>query len=150
VVLARGRAASAPDDGAAYELRAADATVALGAQTAISFTIAPVAGRTVSHDGPVRVDLATDEGLIATRKRYARRDAADPAADAPRFDLKVKGIAAGDHTLDVDVHFWLCGARTCRPVRAQKTLIVHVAAPPSPDAALPLDAAPPPDAPRRR
>jgi hypothetical protein len=134
VLLALVGARPAAADEAAYELKATDASIELGAQAAISLTIVPAAGRTVSHDGPVRVDLAPGDGLGVTRRRYVRRDAADPAADAPRFDLKVKGTAAGDHALEVDVRFWLCGAKVCRPVRAKRTIVVHVAAPAPPPA----------------
>jgi hypothetical protein len=119
---------------AAYELRAADATVVVGAPAAISLTIAPAAGKIVSHDGPVRVELSTDDGLALAKRRYARKDAADPAADAPRFELKLKALAAGDHAIELDVRFWLCGAKVCRPVRAKRTVVVHVAAAPAPDA----------------
>ena len=70
-----------------------------------------------------------DDGVALAKKRYARKDAADPAADAPRFDLKLHATAAGDHALEVDVRFWLCGAKVCRPVRAHRTITVHATAP---------------------
>jgi hypothetical protein len=149
LAVAIGLAFAARADDASFELRAADATVVVGAQAAISLTIVPAAGKTVSHDGPLRVELAPDDGLGVTRKRYGRHDAADPAADAPRFDLKVKGLSPGDHTLDVDVRFWLCGAKVCRPERTHRAIVVHVTSPAPPDAA-PPDAALPPDAGRRR
>jgi hypothetical protein len=134
-VLLAAHAAHADD--AAYELKAADATVTVGGAASISLTIAPAAGKTVSHDGPVKVELTPDDGLSVARRRYARKDAADPAADAPRFDLKVKALAAGDHVLDVDVHFWLCGQKVCGPVHAHRTVTVHVAAPAAPEGAAP-------------
>jgi hypothetical protein len=121
-------AAPARADDAQYELRAADATVEVGAQASISLTIAPAAGKIVSHDGPLQLALSSDDGVALTRKRYARKDAADPAADAPRFDLKVKGAAAGDHAIEIDVRFWLCGPKVCRPIRAHRSLVVHVTA----------------------
>jgi hypothetical protein len=125
VAAAAPGAARAED--AVYELRVADAAAEVGAAIAISLTIVPAGGRTVSHDGPLRVDLTADDGVALTRRRYARRDAADPAADAPRFDLKLKALAAGDHPLAIDARFWLCGARVCRPVRAHRAIVVHVA-----------------------
>ncbi|MCE9574236.1 MAG: hypothetical protein K8W52_13900 [Deltaproteobacteria bacterium] len=147
-VLALGAAlligrAGADDPG--WELRAGDLALASGASGAVSLTIAPAAGKTVSADGPVRVDVvAVDGGVGVPRRRYTRKDAADPAADAPRFDLKVRALTAGDHDLAIDVRFWLCGARICAPVRAHRTVTIHVAAPPD---AMPPDARPPPDAP---
>ena len=130
-VLLGAPAAHAQGDGT-YELRATDATVEVGAAAAVSLTIAPSGGRTVSHDGPVQVSLHGDDGVALARTRYARKDAADPAADAPRFDLKLKATAPGDHALEVDVRFWLCGAKVCRPIRAHKTIAIHASAPAAP------------------
>ncbi|HTJ40883.1 MAG TPA: hypothetical protein VL463_02270 [Kofleriaceae bacterium] len=132
LVLALAATARADDQ---FELKATDATVEVGGQTSISLTIAPAAGKVVSHDGPLKLELGGGDGLALTRRRYARKDAADPAADAPRFDLKIKATAAGDHTIDVDARFWLCGPKVCRPIRAKRTVTVHVtepAAPPPP------------------
>ena len=134
VVVLLGLASAAHADDAQYELRAADATVEVGAQASISLTIAPAAGKIVSHDGPLLVMLSSDDGVALTRKRYARKDAADPAADAPRFDLKVKAAAAGDHAIEVDVRFWLCGPKVCRPIRAHRAITLHVAEPAPPPA----------------
>ena len=128
VAVAVALAAAAPDPG--YELRLPDAVdAAAGAAGAVSLTVAPSGGRTISTDGVLRVDLAAGDGLALPRRRLLRRDAADPAADAPRFDLRFKAAAVGEHPLTVDVRFWLCGKRLCRPVHATRTVTVRVAAP---------------------
>ena len=140
-------------DDATYEVRLApEATVALGATGALSVTIVPSGSRTVSADGPVRIDVDAPEGLGLPRRRYARKDAADPAADAPRFDVKLKARAPGDYPVTLDLRFWLCGPRVCRPIATRRTVTVHVPAPAPPvDAGVPIDAPPPVDAgPRRR
>jgi hypothetical protein len=109
------------------ELRTPDeVNLVAGAAGAVSLTVVPPQGRTISADGPVRIALSGD-GLTLPRRRYARRDAADPAAEAPRFDLRVRGAAAGDHALRIEVRLWLCGARLCRPVHAARTVRVRVA-----------------------
>lgn len=110
------------------ELRAPDEVAAVaGAPVVVSLTVAPPAGRTVSSDGPVLVALTLPAGLSASRRRYARRDAADPAADAPRFDLKLRAVTPGEHAVRVTVRAWLCGPKVCRPVRAERTVVVKVA-----------------------
>ncbi|HVV87261.1 MAG TPA: hypothetical protein VHE35_29675 [Kofleriaceae bacterium] len=146
----RGAAADEPD----VTVRvASELTVAQGEAAALSVTVAPAAGRTVSADGPLRLSVDADDGVALARRRYGRKDAADPAADAPRFDVRLRGKTAGDHALALEVRLWLCGAKLCRPVRLTRTVTVHVTAPPAdagPDAP-PVDAGvPPPDAGRRR
>jgi hypothetical protein len=127
-------------DESGFELRVAtELTIEQGASSAISVAIVPAAGRTVSPDGPVRLAVTAPEALGLPRRRYARKDAADPAADAPRFDVRVKAREPGDHAVALDIRFWLCGSRVCRPITATRTVTVHVPAP-----APPIDAAPPP------
>ena len=119
---------------------ASELTVGQGETTAVSVTVTPAAGRTVSADGPLRMAVASDDGLVLPRRRFGRKDAADAAADAPRFDVRVKGRIAGDHVLALDVRLWLCGPRLCRPVRLERAVTIHVEAPPI-DAG-PIDAGP--------
>lgn len=115
------------DDG--FELRSAtEVTVTPGTASTVSLTIAGTGGRTISKDGPVRIEVASST-LELPRTRYARRDAADPAADAPRFDLRFTAGAAGDHELAIEARFWVCGKRVCRPVQATRTVTVHATAP---------------------
>jgi hypothetical protein len=118
-------AAAAPPT---VELRAPEAIdVGVGATAVVSLTVAPPSGRSISSDGPLVVELGGGDGVALPRRRYSRRDAADPAAEAPRFDLRVRGVAAGEHPVAIAVRLWLCGKHTCRPVRVQRTVQVRVA-----------------------
>jgi len=81
----------------------------------------------MDNGGTVRVEISSST-LELKRTRFDRRNAADPAADAPRFDLKIVA-KPGDHELSIDARFWVCGTRTCRPVRARRTVAVHAAEP---------------------
>jgi len=128
-------AAVAAADGEAYELRVpASIEVQPGVASTVSLTIAGTGTRTISKDGPVRIELSSPT-LKLPRTRYERRHAADPAAETPRFDLRFTAPAAGDHELALELRFWVCGTRTCRPVRATQTIAVQAAAPaPPPDA----------------
>jgi hypothetical protein len=132
VALAALPAVAAPpvsDRDRDVELRApAEVSAVAGAVAVVSLTLAPATGRAVSTDGPLRIELTASDGLVAPRRRYARRDAVDPAADAPRFELKVRAVTAGDHRLHIAARFWLCGKATCKPVRAEQTVIVKVSA----------------------
>jgi hypothetical protein len=93
----------------------------LGAAASASLTISPAAGYSL-HKGvgvTIRLSVEPAQGVKLPRRRLSRDDAADPRADAPRFDLPFSGEAAGAYTLRADVRFWVCGKRTCRPARGQ-------------------------------
>ncbi len=143
---------SARADLPGFELRVAEVvTIELGGAGAVSVALVPAPGYRVSAEAPARLAVEAGDGLGLPRRRYLRKDAADPAADAPRFDVRVRGKVAGDHRLVLDVRLWLCGPRMCHPVRLARTVTVHVEAPPPIDAG-PIDAGvtPPADAGARR
>ncbi len=116
-----------------HELRSGGAVdVTLGARGAASLTIVPAAGHRIDAGAPLSVRLSATpaSGLKLARRRYALADAADPRAEAPRFDLALEGQAAGSYTVSADVRFWLCALRTCRAVRDRVDISVTVVAPP--------------------
>lgn len=133
-------ALSAPE---AYELRLPERlSVVKGESGAISLTIAPGAGHSVSRDGPLRIDVSAvpASGLALAEARYTRADAADPEADAPRFEIGYTAELPGGYAVAIEMRFWICRERTCRPVRETRTVDVAVTepAPPSPpDAGVP-------------
>jgi hypothetical protein len=123
VALAAGTARA--DD---WEVRVpAEAEVTAASAATVSLTIAGLRGKVISKDGPIRIELSSPT-LELPQPRYERRHAADPAADAPRFDLALVANDAGDHELTIAIRFWVCGARACTPVRTSRT--VAVKAPP--------------------
>lgn len=122
VVLALLAGTAHADDG---EVRVdAEVTVTAGAASNVSVTLAGLGGRVVSKDGPVRVTVSSST-LTIPRARYTRKQAADPAADAPRFDLRLTAPAAGDHQLAIDARFWVCGKKVCVPVHLTRAVTVH-------------------------
>jgi hypothetical protein len=140
-VAAAPAPARADDAPPAWEVRIPDTVdVVVEVAATVSLTVTPGNGRTISRDGPLRVALASDT-LTLPRRRYGRDHAVDPAADAPRLELKLTAPAAGDHALAIDVAFWLCGPKACRPVRVRRTVTVR-AAPPAPPAPPPVSDAP--------
>jgi hypothetical protein len=120
--------AAAPE----HELRTGGpVTLAVGARGAASLTIVPAAGRRLDADAPLslRLTVTPATGLKLARRRYTLVDAADPRAEAPRFDLALEGTSAGSYTVTVEARFWLCAARTCRAVRDTVEIPVTAAAP---------------------
>ena len=116
-----------------HELRVGGpVTLAAGAHGSASVSIVPAAGRRIDAEAPLSIRLvaAPAAGLVLPRHRYTLGDAADPRAEAPRFDLALEGQAAGSYTLRIEARFWLCAARSCRAVRDTVEIPVTVEAAP--------------------
>ncbi len=126
--------ASAPlrADGDEYQLTVdKHVTVEVGRAASVSLTIAAQARHRISRDGPVaiRVRAAPTSGIALRKTRYGRRDAADARADNPRFDVRFESKKVGEYELLMDVRFWVCARRTCRPVRERVRAKVSVVTP---------------------
>lgn len=120
------RSGQAPVD---HEIKLADTDEAVvGTARALSLTVAPAAGYTISRDAPltITVSSAAGAGIEPIGRRYQHRDAADQQADAPRFDLRYKAVRAGSYELGVRLAFWVCLRHTCRPVSRDHTVRVTV------------------------
>lgn len=96
-----------------------------------SLTIMARPGFVISRDGPVTVEVApasatSEAGLTVSKRRYQRRDAADPRAESPRFDLRFTAVAVGTHELSVTSRFWVCDAHACRPVSDRRSVQIVV------------------------
>ncbi|MDX2088322.1 MAG: hypothetical protein SFX73_10755 [Kofleriaceae bacterium] len=133
LILASTPAAAERSD---WEVRVTERVeLAPGEQGALPISIAVDRGRTVSKDAAVIVDLVPPPGVVVKRRRLGRGDAVDPGADAPRFSVPVRAEAVGEHLVHVRVRFWVCQARTCRPIDVRRTaavVIVALAAPVEP------------------
>jgi hypothetical protein len=125
------RAAAEPEP--EYELRLPELVTGVPDRAGtVSLTITPRPGFRVDADGPLRIEVSVEPaaGLDLPRRRYARRDAADAQAEAPRFDLRYLPRAPGAYRLHLDLAFWMCGRHTCSPARARRAVAVQVEAPP--------------------
>ena len=126
LLLLAGTAAAEPGSGG-WEGRIPDRVeVAQGASAMLPIAIAVDRGLAVSKDAPVIIDLVPDVGAVVKRRRLGRPEAVDPGADAPRFVVAVKGATPGDHAIAIRVRFWLCAAKTCRPIDMKKVAQVAV------------------------
>jgi hypothetical protein len=111
-----------------WELRVPD-RVELAAGTSGSLPIAIVVDRglAISKDAALVLDLAPEGGVAVKRRRLGRADAVDPDADQPRFAIPLRAEAVGDFSVKLHLRFWLCAARTCRPIDARRMVAVSVA-----------------------
>jgi hypothetical protein len=87
----------------------------VGEHSAVSLSILPRAGYRLLADGPLLVRLAGD-GVTPERALLRREDAADPRAEAPRFELPFRRTRAAGLTLTATLTFYICSAARCRPV----------------------------------
>ena len=100
----------------------------VGSGGSLPIAIAVDRGQSISKDGGVIVDLATD-GVTIKKKRLSRADAVDPDADGPRFSVPIRAEAAGDFTIKLHLRFWLCGQKVCKPIDARRTVAVAATPP---------------------
>jgi hypothetical protein len=131
--LARAAAAEpAPDASSGaedHEIKLAERDQArVGDARALSLTITPRPGYSISQQGPLSVELAVEpaDGVALPIQRYHRRHAADAHADAPRFDLRYRAVKPGQYALRVGLRFWVCGNATCWPLRVFRTVQLDV------------------------
>lgn len=116
-----------PAPAARWEIRVPDRLeVDVGATVQLPISIAVDRGLSVSKDGPLWIDVAPEQGLHVKKLRLSRRDAVDPGADLPRFEIPVRGVAAGDHPARLRIRLWLCGAKVCRPLDVQRQTTIAV------------------------
>lgn len=135
-------AAPARADAPGWEVRVPERLdVAAGATATLPIAIALDRGLVVSRDAPLIIDAVAGGGASLRRRRLGRADAVDPKADAPRFELAVRGDAAGAATIQLRVRMWVCGGKICRPVDVRRQTAVTVAPAPAP---LPAPAPVPP------
>ena len=114
---------------AGWELRVPEKLeVQAGSGAALPIAIAVDRGQSISKDGGIILDLATD-GVSVKKKRLSRADAVDPDADAPRFAVPVRAEAAGDFTIKLHLRFWLCGQKVCKPIDARRTVAIAATPP---------------------
>jgi hypothetical protein len=130
VILASAPAEAQRSD---WEVRVAERIeLAPGGQGNLPISIAVDRGRTVSKDAAVIVDLAPPQGVVVKRRRLGRGDAVDPEADAPRFAVPVRAEVVGEHVVRVRVRFWVCQAKTCRPIDVRRTATIAIVPPVEP------------------
>ena len=80
----------------------------------LSLSILPRPGYRLGADTPVLVRL-DGTAVELPRKLYRRRDAVDPRAEAPRFEVPFRAPSAGAR-IDAELTFYICKAARCRPV----------------------------------
>ena len=104
----------------------------VGRKSVVSLTILPGPGRRLLADAPLYVRLEAP-GLKLIKRKLRRRDAVDPGADAPRFELVFIGDKVGRYVLSAQALFYICAGRSCRAVREAARFELTIEEPAKPE-----------------
>ncbi|HYD41059.1 MAG TPA: hypothetical protein VEB43_09515 [Anaeromyxobacter sp.] len=97
--------------------------VPAGGSGTLVLSIVPLDGTKVHPQAPLKIALTGTPGLKLTRDTLGRKDAADPKAEGPRFEVPFTAVAAGAQEARAKVEFYLCADDWC----ARQTRDVAVA-----------------------
>jgi hypothetical protein len=97
-----------------------------GRPTALSLGLVLGPGLRLLEDAPLVLEL---EGTAITpaRRTLYRRDAVDPRAELPRFELEVRADRSGSPSLTARLTAWVCRGKRCRPVEVSTPVPLGVA-----------------------
>jgi hypothetical protein len=127
VLATPGLAVADPEANAAksYRVETQGTTVALpaGGTGTLVLSIVPLEGTKVHPQAPLRIALSGTAGLKLTRDTLGRKDASDPKAAGPRFEVPFTAVTAGAQEARAKVEFYLCADDWC----ARQTRDVSVA-----------------------
>ena len=91
-------------------LAAPEAKVGQAATLEVKFGVAKDAH--ISDEAPLTIKLSGD-GVTFEKPVLHYGDAQKPAGPAPTFKEAVTAVAAGSHTVDLDLTFYVCTAELC-------------------------------------
>lgn len=95
-----------------------------GGQGKLVLAIVPVGKTHVHPQAPLKISLAP-KGLVLAKDKLGHKDALDPAAEGPRFEVPFTAGAAGPAAVDAKVDFFICSDEWC--VKQVKDVTVPVA-----------------------
>jgi hypothetical protein len=102
-----------------------EAPIERGRSAVLSLAVLPTGGARLLPDGPLVVELE-GTALDLPRRTLRLRDAVDPRAETPRFELEVRAQRTGTPSLSAHVTAWICRGARCRPVETTAQLALPV------------------------
>ena len=100
-----------------------------GKAVMFSVAVAPAPGLHLLEEGPLVLDL-DGTGVDPVTRRYGRKDAVDPRAETPRFEMEVRAHHDATPTLHAHLLVWVCRGTRCRPVELDQAVSFDRAATP--------------------
>jgi len=103
------------DAAKSYRVETAGTTLAVAAGGAgkLVLSIVPLADTHVHPQAPLKIALSGTAGLKLAREALQRKDAVDPKAEGPRFEVPFTAVAAGAQEARAKIEFYLCAADWC-------------------------------------
>ncbi|MGC3998439.1 MAG: hypothetical protein QM767_13610 [Anaeromyxobacter sp.] len=115
---------------ASYRLETEGTTRSLapGAAGKLVLAIVPVKGTHVHPQAPLEITLEATPGLSLARNTLGHKDAVDPGAEGPRFEVPfaAAGAGAGAQELRARVDFFICSDAWCVKQVKDVTVAVQV------------------------
>lgn len=119
--------AEGPDGADLVALKVAhEAPIERGRATVLSLAVIPASGSRLLPDGPLVIELS-GSALDPAHRTLRLRDAVDPRAETPRFELEVRPHRTGAPVLSARITAWICRGARCRPVETSAKLPVELA-----------------------
>ncbi len=100
--------------------------LARGHATVVSLGIALAPGVRLLEDGPLLLSLDA-VALSPPHRTLRRRDAVDPRAEVPRFEIELRPERVGAPSLTAKLTAWVCRGPRCRPVELSVPLPLALA-----------------------
>ncbi|MEO6954071.1 MAG: hypothetical protein ABI321_19870 [Polyangia bacterium] len=92
-----------------------------GKAAMFSIVVAPAPGLHLLDDGPLVLDI-DGAGIDPSTRSLGRKDAVDPRAETPRFEIDVRPHRDATPTLHAHLLAWLCRGTRCRPVELDQAI----------------------------
>ena len=108
------RAEPADEAARSYRIETAGTTTEVPAGGAGTFVVAIVPAEKihVHPQAPLRI-VVEAQGLELAKRTLGHKDAVDPAADGPRFEVPFLAPAAGTHEISARLQFFVCSDQWC-------------------------------------
>jgi hypothetical protein len=107
-------------DAYAIDTAGSTRTARLGQRGKLALAILPKAPWHVDPRAPLSIQVEAPEGLQLAKARLGRKDALEPKAEVPRFEVPFTAAATGTQEARAHLKFFLCRDTIC----AQQTRTV--------------------------
>jgi hypothetical protein len=97
-----------------------------GGAGVLVLSIVPLNGTHVHPQAPLKIALEASPGLALSKTRLGHKDAAQPGADGPRFEVPFTAAKAGREEARAKVDFFICSDKWCVKQVRDVSLAVEV------------------------